>query len=96
MGTIDIVSWILLALILVEAAVTIRSHLTGRSKKTPRRAILSAVGLVVTALFFAYVIRWNEVVPVALWWLASALVAVAVGVAVARPGVAPESHPNAP
>lgn len=91
-----IVSWTLLALIVVESVVTIRSHLTGRSKKTRRRAILSAVGLVVTALFFAFVIRWNEVVPVALWWLASALVAVAAGVAVARAGVAPESNPNTP
>lgn len=90
-----ILSWTLIAVLVGEAGTTTRSHLTGHSKKTPRRAILSAVGLVVTALFFAFVIRWNEVVPVALWWLVSGLVAVAVGVVVARSGVVP-SNPTAP
>lgn len=90
-----IVSWALFGLILLEAASKIRACRAGRLKGGPARAASSALGLVVMSLFFGWVIRWNEVVPVPLWWVSSALVAVAVGllahraIEVAQPGARP-------
>lgn len=74
-----IARWTMLVVILWEAGSKIRAYRAGRFKGGMARSTLSVVGLVAVALFFALVIRWNEIVPVPLWWVASALVAVTVG-----------------
>lgn len=79
-----IVSWVLFALILWEAGAKIRAYRAGRFKGGVSRSALSVAGLVASGLIFTLVINWNETVPVPLWWLASALVAVTAGMVAHR------------